>query len=247
MYRDLARIYDVLRDEGQYRAWPGYLMELMAEHGCSRGADVIDAACGTGDMAIELRNAGYKVTGIDISGDMLQIAQEKARQRGVDIRFVCQDMKEISVHKPADALICVNDGVNYILGENELKVFFQNVKRVLKQNGLFLFDISSRHKLEAMAGHVYTYDTDDIAYIWNNAITPDGRSLRMDITFFLRNEYGSFDRFEESHVQGLYDEDFIKDMLLESGFLLEAVYSCFSRKAPEAADERLQFVARAVG
>ena len=45
---------------------------------CDSHLSVLDVACGTGDMTIELMKQGCQVTGIDLSEEMLEIAKQKA-------------------------------------------------------------------------------------------------------------------------------------------------------------------------
>lgn len=60
------------------------------------GLRVLDAGCGTGNYSIKLTNLGCKVTGIDLSSAMLEIAREKAAQLNLDIDFHCMDMTRLS-------------------------------------------------------------------------------------------------------------------------------------------------------
>src|SRR3712207_2038456 len=48
------------------------------------GLDVLDAGCGTGYLSRKLRDAGARVTGVDFSAKMIEIA--RARNPGVDFR-----------------------------------------------------------------------------------------------------------------------------------------------------------------
>jgi 2-polyprenyl-3-methyl-5-hydroxy-6-metoxy-1,4-benzoquinol methylase len=51
------------------------------------GGDVLEIGVGTGRVALELAKAGIRVTGLDLSADMLAIAAEKARR--VVLRSSC--------------------------------------------------------------------------------------------------------------------------------------------------------------
>lgn len=61
---------------------------------------VTDCACGTGEITLRLARAGHIMTGVDISGDMLRIASEKARRAALKIPFVEQDMRKLALHRP---------------------------------------------------------------------------------------------------------------------------------------------------
>lgn len=51
------------------------------------GSRILDAGTGTGFLALGLAKKGFKVTGIDISANMLEIAGKKARDMGLDVDF----------------------------------------------------------------------------------------------------------------------------------------------------------------
>ena len=76
---------------------------------------VLDLACGTGNMAIRLAKRGYKVTGVDSSKDMLDVARDKAAREGLCLSFVQQDMRYLESEKQFDAAVCLFDSLNYLL------------------------------------------------------------------------------------------------------------------------------------
>jgi demethylmenaquinone methyltransferase / 2-methoxy-6-polyprenyl-1,4-benzoquinol methylase len=87
MFDRIARRYDLLNRvlslglDRRWRRQAAAALELGA------GARVLDLACGTGDLALAIarRHPDARVTGVDPSGAMLDIAREKAARRGVDL------------------------------------------------------------------------------------------------------------------------------------------------------------------
>ena len=59
------------------------------------GMKVLDIGCGTGNFSIKLARLGCKVTGVDISAEMLKVAKEKAKSQGLDIEFHLMDAYEL--------------------------------------------------------------------------------------------------------------------------------------------------------
>mgnify|MGYP000942765643 CR=1 FL=1 len=57
-----------------------------------KGMTILDCGCGTGNFSIKLAEKGARVTGVDLSAEMMAVAQEKARRRELDINFVEADI-----------------------------------------------------------------------------------------------------------------------------------------------------------
>ena len=76
---EFAQQYDLLHEDKNYDAETALLERLLASHGVKSGS-VLDLGCGTGQHAIRLARAGYEVTGVDRSQQMLSIARVKAEQ-----------------------------------------------------------------------------------------------------------------------------------------------------------------------
>ena len=65
--------------------------------------DVLDIAYGTGGSTIELAQRGYRVLGLDISSEMIEIAQEKAKKNGIQADFRLGDMRGLNFSKEFDS------------------------------------------------------------------------------------------------------------------------------------------------
>ena len=82
-YTGFAEVYDLFMEDVPYEKWCSYLTELLTEYGIEDGL-VLDLGCGTGIMTELLAEAGYDMTGIDQSEEMLEVAvmrRENVRPR----------------------------------------------------------------------------------------------------------------------------------------------------------------------
>jgi cyclopropane fatty-acyl-phospholipid synthase-like methyltransferase len=70
---------------------PQPVFQALAESGALHG-QVLDAGCGTGEHALMAAALGYEATGIDGSPVAIEMAREKARERGLDVRFLVADV-----------------------------------------------------------------------------------------------------------------------------------------------------------
>jgi ubiquinone/menaquinone biosynthesis C-methylase UbiE len=99
MSSDAERLWDVsadafddeadhgLRDPQVRAAWQALLAPLIP----AQPVRIVDLGCGTGSLAVLLAEHGNRVSGIDISGNMIRLARVKARAAGVAVDFVRGD------------------------------------------------------------------------------------------------------------------------------------------------------------
>jgi len=240
-YRGFAGIYDLLMDDFDYPAWAEYYMQLLAGTGVEINS-LCECACGTGALTMHFAKAGKRVTGVDISREMLELAAEKARQNGVQVQFVCQDMARLQLPRSVDAIICSCDGVNYLTSDKRVKAFFDAAHAALRPGGAFAFDISSAHKLKNVLGDsFFGEERDEAAYIWQNSL--NGDIVDMDLTFFIQEEDDLYRRVTEHHRQRAHEAENLVRLMEESGFKDIRVYGDRTFEAPAQDELRIHFCA----
>ncbi len=244
MYEQFAGVYDRLMDDFDYPAWAEYYLELLKRHGCVPKT-ACECGCGTGSMSVQFAKKGIRLTAGDLSEDMLRAAMEKARRSGVSIPFIRQDMREVKLHRPVDAILCCCDGVNYLTDPKDVRAFLQAAFAALKPGGCLAFDISSRYKLrEVMGSAFFGEERDEIAYLWQNRYDEEKNTILMDLTFFVRQSGGLYARFTEQHLQRAHTMEEVLSWLTECGFEQAAAYGdrVFVPPAPDC--ERIHFIAK---
>ena len=217
-YQFLSDVYDRFTDDFDYEAWTKWYRELVRlVSPCAK--EVCECGCGTGSVSVRMAKAGYRMTGIDLSEDMLRVASDKARAWGVKIRFARQDMRALALPKPVDAVICPCDGVNYLTDERSLDAFLRRAFQSVKPGGALAFDVSNFEKLTRMgADGLYADDRENETYLWMNEYDAQTETLRMKLTFFVREADGRYRRFEETHVQRAWRVRALEDALSRAGF-----------------------------
>lgn len=239
MYEDFAAIYDPLMRDVDYDGWANYIAGFLPEGRLS----IADCACGTGNIALRLARLGHSVTGLDLSPDMLRIAAEKARQAGLRVPFVCEDMRALSLHRPVDVVTACCDGVNYLASLEDVSRFFLAAREALKPGGLLLFDVSSEYKLSRVLGNnTFAEDDGERAYIWQNSYDDNTRLVSMELSFFVK-EGALYRRFTEEHTQRAHSEAELLALLSDAGYEASA-YDAFTKDPTREESERIQFAAK---
>ena len=85
-YSFFSSVYDTLTENVNYSARADYIADLLADNGIEGGI-LLDLACGTGTLSIEMANKGFEVIGVDASADMLSVAMNNAYESGKNILF----------------------------------------------------------------------------------------------------------------------------------------------------------------
>ena len=239
-YAHLAKWFEYLNDDCGYENWSQYLIMQLKHHSVSKGLDI---GCGGGWFTRAFQKAGYVMTGLDISMEMLDQAQEQALKEGIRGEYLQGDICKIKLPARFDFATAINDCVNYIPKE-KLRSAFKNVYGALKKGGIFLFDVSSERKFrEKIANTVSVDDREEVTYLSFNKETPTG--VEMDVTLFVKDLDGKFIRLDEKHEQYIYTEEEIELALQESGFELLFSEGIFGEEKTET--DRICFLSQKKG
>ncbi len=209
IYSEFASVYDMMQYDVDYAFWIEGIIEIAKSHNAG-AKSMLELACGTGTLAIGLAKKGFLTEGIDISEDMLTIAQTKAYENGAKVRFYNQDMIHFNTKKKYDVIFCMCDGMNYVIDDADMKKVFSNIMDHLSPGGILIFDLSSKYKLSEIIGnHTFAETFENEAYIWENEYETEQSLLRFSLTLF-KDDGDGYVRHEENHVQRAYDIDEIK-------------------------------------
>ncbi|MEG2456562.1 MAG: methyltransferase domain-containing protein [Clostridia bacterium] len=218
-YSALSKYYDFLMTDFDYDSYINFILKQVA------GKTGLDLAAGSGEMTIPLSKRGFKMTGGDISSEMLTIATEKARKQFQNILFLVLDLNNLSISKKYDFVTAVCDGFNYVSNIANLKSAFLAVYNALNAGGKFIFDISTKHKLtEIIGNNIFYEDLDKLSYFWTNKLFPN--KIEMSLSFFERQQSVDeckqgelYRRYDEQQTQYFYDNNEIIGLLQQIGFI----------------------------
>ena len=236
-YGAIASLYEYLMDV-DYDEWAEYVRSLISPY--LIGNVGVDAGCGSGAFTRRFKRAGLNVIGMDISPEMLAVAERKAKDEGLNILYVLSDMRKMKVNSKVDFITAITDCMNYIPKEDVEKTF-KRFASCLKKGGVLAFDVSTEYKLKNIIGNnMFGEDGEDFSYLWFNTLTNVG--VEMEISAFIRDKGDFFIKKEERHVQYFHSEEELKKALGNAGFDLKKTEGHLGKKIDDKT-ERLNFVA----
>lgn len=237
-YEALASVYDRWTEGDHYARWADFVVDRLP----ADAARVLDLCCGTGTMSALLSERGYCVTGVDRSPQMLAQARDRL---GATVPLIRADVRELRVAEPFDAAVCTFDSVNYLVGNGDLAAALRCAAAALRPGGVLVFDLNTRHKLEAVFGDSHHGDDlGDFAYVWRNQYDVTTRTVTFLITLFRRRADGAFTRDEERHEQRWFDHSEITAAARDAGLAVDAVVDDYGDRPPTDATLREAWVLR---
>lgn len=244
-YTGFAAVYDEFMEEIPYDDVCTYLVSLLSEDGIRDGL-VLELGCGTGEMTLRLSHAGYDMIGVDASDEMLMEAREKLA--GEDILYLLQDMREFELYGTIRAVVAVTDTMNYLTDRADFVQVLKLVNNYLDPEGLFLFDLKTKHFYEdVLADATFADHREDADLIWENSYDPESCLNEYAITIFSKCRDGRYEREEEFHYQRAYLLEEVKAMAEEAGLVWVKAYRAYTKEAATEEDERFYIILREKG
>lgn len=228
-YETFAAIYDEIMDDSLYDAWTDFSLR----HFPPQTKTILELACGTGIQAVRFAQAGFEVTGLDLSYEMLELAKSKAEKAQVQLDLVQADMLDMAGLGRFDAVTCYSDSICYMPDEEALAQVFREVATLLNDGGVFLFDVHSTYQMdEIFPGYAYHENYEDFAFVWDTYEGEAPHSIAHELTFFVKEKDGRFVRRDELHEERTYPITTFEKWLAQAGFTHIEVFADFTDERP---------------
>lgn len=135
-HNKIAGDYDRLMNENPFSVYLRNEFHKIIDKYIKHGCKVLDLGCGTGDDAIYAARQNAKVTAIDISEEMINIAEAKTQNAGLKskIKYYAADIEQWvnENNEPFDVVISNFNAINYV---KDLDKFLQHLNKSINKNG----------------------------------------------------------------------------------------------------------------
>ncbi len=252
-YVAIAPIYDHLMRHVNYLRWASYVIGWF---GHAEGAvqSVLEVACGTGSLLVELASAGYRVCGFDDSPAMVRQARRKLQARGWLLEsgeatndpavngghLWCGDMREFGMRYKFDVALCLYDSINYCPTLSTVEATLQGIAGAVRPGGLLIFDVCTEGNCRKyFANYVERDGTEHFSYTRRAFF--DAHSRRQINDFFVVDEREGL-RYQERHEQQMYRLDELRALGDSAAWRVLDVCEGFTRRPGGESSDRVHFI-----
>ncbi|MBZ9715998.1 class I SAM-dependent DNA methyltransferase [Deinococcus multiflagellatus] len=211
----LAAVYDAIMADVEYDHWADFVLTYARDGGLNTTGRALDLACGTGGFTHELQQAGWQVTGLDASRDMLA----EARRRLPDLTFVPGDLRTFNLGQTFDLVTCVFDSLNNLLTPADLGAALRRARAHLRPGGLLAFDVNTRLGVQdlwdggAIEGLAPLPGGGEVHYHWSHHFDDEAGLGVVQALCRVEGE-----EFIEVHQERGYDPADLEPLLAGAGF-----------------------------
>lgn len=147
-FKEYAAFYDLIYRNKDYENEVNFIVSLIKKYDTLGANFICDIGCGTGKHAELLNNLGYKVTGVELSPQMIELAADRCTE---EVQFINAGIHDFQSAQAYDVCISLFHVISYLTSDVDLELAFKNVSANLRRGGIFLFDFwfyEGVHKLK---------------------------------------------------------------------------------------------------
>ncbi len=223
------------RDENEARLLVNSIISII---GIKSSGKILDLACGAGRHSIEFAKKGFSVTSVDLSKNLLDIANKNAKAAGVNINFIRNDIRYFSIDEKFDIVLNLFTSFGYFESDEENFNLFNTAYNHLNENGHFVFDYFNKKFLEKNLQPTTNLHLDDSEIIQKRRIEK-GRIIK-DIII---KKNGIEKTYNESVK--IYGLDELKSRLISAKFKIKNIFGSFDgKKFDEDISDRIIIIAQ---
>lgn len=201
-YDDLAPFYHLIYPDWEKSiAQQGGQLDAVIRELCGDARIVLDVSCGIGTQVLGLTQAGYKVTGSDLSTREIERARNEASNRDLKINYSVTDMREAFDHHDAqyDVVISCDNSVPHLLSDNDILTAFKQMYQCIRPGGGCIITVRDYEKEDLSKQQIKPYGIREEGGVrWLAWQIWDPHPPTYDVTMYIVEDRGGLNC--ETHV-----------------------------------------------
>lgn len=239
-YNQLSKYYDTifLKDEDTVK----FLCSDLVD-----GSEILDLACGSGTYAIALAEKGYKVTGVDLDSEMINLASNKTCKD--DIKFLVEDMravKGILQNKSFNRVFCIGNSLVHINDKEEIKKVIKDIYNLLDDDGTMILQIINYDRIlkyDIKSLPTIKREKQGVEFVRNYRYDADKNLIYFETAIIVNNDKEQSKYDNSVPLLPIQSEELV-EIIKASGFTKVNIYGDFTEE--EFGDKSFALVIRAV-
>ena len=237
-YSSTAWLYDLDNRDNTTDDIPFY-----REYAKRLGGHVLELACGTGRAATALAADGCKVTGLDISHEMLAVFRQKLTESDCagNIRLVHGNMARFQFAERFDLIIAPFRAFQALTEDADIRGCLRSVRAHLTENGRFIVNVFRPYgQLDQSWCYAETvqWERDDagrhiVKMHSGDRIDTDAQVLDVHYAFAITNASGITEHVTDDLRLKYYYEEQLRALLAEEGFVIYEAFGWYDKSSVE--------------
>ena len=237
-YQNTAWLYDYDNRDNLTADIPFYI-----EYATKTGEDVLELGCGTGRVAIKMAEAGFNVTGLELSDTILEIFKEKLENVKAEvadrITLVKGNMVSFNIGKKYGLIIAPFRAFQALSDEKDVINSISCISEHLAEDGLFIVNVFRPFKQldeswcypETIQWETIDGDTGCriVKKHWGDKIDTQNQIVYPHYAFEITHPDGKCERIEDDLELKYYYYDQLKEYLINGGFEITEEYGWYDR------------------
>jgi 2-polyprenyl-3-methyl-5-hydroxy-6-metoxy-1,4-benzoquinol methylase len=225
-YARLAPLYDDLGFSDYAEAITPQLLTFLQENGWL-GRRILELGCGTGVSTSFFASVGMETTGIDLSPQMLEVAQKRQEDTGYHADFIQGDIRQVEFPGAMDLVICIGNVFNEFMSMREIKAVMEKAFKALEPGRSFVFDMTTLRGLgEYIGSSEQIIEVSEHLFLAvKNRFTFDNMTTRQAVNIFYQGQDGNWGRLNINLALRSYPHDGILKLLTDTGFTVIGSYT----------------------
>lgn len=251
VFGNYSRYYNLLYKDKDYASEAEYVKNLIDKH-LPGVTSILDLGCGTGRHDFLLAEMGYEVTGVDLSQEMLAVANAQRAslnsQQGFAhpsslnphptlVSFHHGDIRTVRLERTFDVVISLFHVMSYQTGNDDLAAAFATASAHLKPGGIFIFDCWYGPAVLTDRPVVRVKRLEDaeitLTRIVEPVMYPDKNLVELNYHIMARDkESGAVEEVQEKHLMRYLFRPEIELLVQKSGMLITESSEWMTGKEP---------------
>jgi SAM-dependent methyltransferase len=223
------------------------MVRVLADFGITSG-ELLDLCCGNGRVCVHMAKRGFRATGVDISGPLIEDARRKARENGVSasVRFIEGDVRhlgEVLGHKVRrfDVVTSTWTSIGYSSKDDDLSAFRQ--ARDVSREGAVLIVAETGHAARWQGRDETSFsDLGDCVMLEEHKFDPITSTAKTNWTFYRKSGSDLIFIDRLSYEVHMYSLGELSELLRSAGWSPVVAYGSLITRQPVTSSTGLNLV-----